>query len=223
MDEIKALIENWKIAQSAGAILPCPRCGLLKMKLSGNAISRRADIKICDSCGTEESIEDLSSSKTSPALEIGSDEYKESYLKEWWIVNDMIGRQHYKPTSEGNYEILCKRKVVLTGDDIDDIMSAALDGGINYWCSSAKIIGEYLGEYASEQISRGGSIMLFDSEAGISYILTLEKFLNGFAAACSKGFENNWFNGEKVEVGHMDAIDAARVIQFGLFGELIYG
>ena len=40
----------------------------------------------------------------------------------------------------------------LNMQDIDDIMACALEGGINYWCSEAKVIGEYLGEYASEQM-----------------------------------------------------------------------
>ena len=54
---------------------------------------------------------------------------------------------------------------VVTDQDIDDIMSAVLDGGITYWCCRAEVVGDYLGEYASEQISRGGTLRLHDSEA----------------------------------------------------------
>ena len=68
---------------------------------------------------------------------------------------------------------------VVTDQDIDDIMSAVLDGGITYWCCRAEVVGDYLGEYASEQISRGGTLRLHDSEADSVYELTLDKFLNG--------------------------------------------
>ena len=54
----------------------------------------------------------------------------------------------------------------LSDEDIDDIMSAALDGGITYWCCKAKVVGKYLGEYASEQIARGGVLLLYDSSKG---------------------------------------------------------
>jgi len=39
----------------------CPRCGLPKMKakLFSNALSRRADIYVCDSCGMEEALCDF--------------------------------------------------------------------------------------------------------------------------------------------------------------------
>lgn len=50
--------------------------------------------------------------------------------------------------------------VTLTQQDIDDIMASALDGGICYWCRMAEVVGEYLGEYASDQISLGGSLIL---------------------------------------------------------------
>ena len=60
--------------------------------------------------------------------------------------------------------------LVVTQEDIDDIICGALDGGINYWCYKAEVVeNNYLGEYASEQISRGGSLNLYDSEK-IRYI-----------------------------------------------------
>ena len=36
--------------------------------------------------------------------------------------------------------------VLVTDEDIDDIMVSALEGGINHWCAEAKVQGEYLGE-----------------------------------------------------------------------------
>lgn len=64
-----------------------------------------------------------------------------------------------------NKEIMnIELKVVVNDEDIDDIMAGALEGGINYWCDEAKVVGNYLGEYASEQISRGGQLKLHDFE-----------------------------------------------------------
>jgi len=39
-------------------ILQCPRCKELR-DMTHSALSRRADIKICSSCGTREAIEDM--------------------------------------------------------------------------------------------------------------------------------------------------------------------
>jgi len=53
---------NWlldfKARQEAGEHLPCPRCGRNTMKphLYANALSRAADILICDACGTDEGV-----------------------------------------------------------------------------------------------------------------------------------------------------------------------
>ena len=70
-------------------------------------------------------------------------------------------------------------EVIVTQEDIDDIMAGALEGGINYWCGKAEVAGDYLGEYASEQISRGGQLLLHDFEEDKTYTLDKEKFLKG--------------------------------------------
>ena len=75
------------------------------------------------------------------------------------------------------FPVKAEINVDLTQQDIDDIMVAALEGGIDYWCFKAEVIGDYLGEYASEQISRGGMLKLYDMESGEKYWLDLEKFL----------------------------------------------
>ena len=51
-------LKNLRTAQEAGKILPCPRCGRMSMKpdLHTNALSRCADIYICDECGLHEAL-----------------------------------------------------------------------------------------------------------------------------------------------------------------------
>ena len=50
-------------ARSSGAgILPAPRCGKMTMdaeSVTHNALSRRATVYVCDTCGTEEALEDM--------------------------------------------------------------------------------------------------------------------------------------------------------------------
>ena len=124
--------------------------------------------------------------------------------------------------SEKKFTVRPKIEVNLTQQDIDDIMVSALEGGINYWCREAEVVGEYLGEYASDQISRGGSLILHDSESSDKWELTLEKFLNGvklyFEDGCHVQVEDN-----RIDAGDIDAGDADCIIQFALFGEVVFG
>jgi hypothetical protein len=114
---------------------------------------------------------------------------------------------------------------VLTADDIDDIIACALEGGINYWCSEAKVIGEYLGEYASEQISRGGILELYDAEDDEAYMLDAKKFMYGFETWIENGYDYNGAVGAngKVDTSLIDAGDADTIIQLALFDEVVYG
>ena len=124
--------------------------------------------------------------------------------------------------NEKKFTVRAEVEVNLTQQDIDDIMVAALEGGICYWCRKAEVVGEYLGEYASDQISRGGSLILHDSESSDKWELTLEKFLNGvklyFEDGCHVQVEDN-----RIDAGDIDAGDADCIIQFALFGEVVFG
>ena len=125
----------------------------------------------------------------------------------------------------GTFSIEVCIKFDLTQTDIDDIMCAALEGGINYWCNKAEVVGDYLGEYASEQISRGGTLRLHDMEAEKVYELTLDMFINGFKLWVENGA--NDFGGVTangiVDTCNIDAADADAIIQYAIFGEVIYG
>jgi len=224
------IIKNWSIAQKAGALLPCPRCGCHKMKssLSSNAFSRRADIYICDSCGTQEAIEDMRAQKILPNLTVGSKEYNEEHLKYWWLITNVLGEIKYRPFEndyEIEYEIALTRKCYLSKENIDDIMCTALEGGITYWANFAEPIeDEVLGEYLHEQLTRGGSIRIHDSEDGETYMLTLDKLINGFALACKNGYGSDWFDNDNcVDCCMIDAIGADIIVQYAIFGDVIYG
>lgn len=115
------------------------------------------------------------------------------------------------------------REFELSMGDIDDIMSTALEGGITYWCGEAiihKVPEEHKDdiEFASEVISRDGELLLKDKETPESWILTKEKFSQGFKKFC----EERAVNPDQV-IEDCDADDADCIIQYALFNEIVFG
>jgi len=125
--------------------------------------------------------------------------------------------------------LFIKMPVEVTTEDIDDILCGSMEGGSNFWCDEVEVIGEYLGEYASEQISGGGKLRFhvnepFDDEDTEWYELDQEKFLHGL-----QKWLNNYahvddclFEG-RLDCGMIDAGMADSIIQYALFGDVIYG
>ena len=126
---------------------------------------------------------------------------------------------------EKKFELNINTKLNVTQEDIDDIMCTALEGGINYWCNKAEVVGEYLGEYGHEQIARGGKLKLYDSEEDEVYELTLEKILNGIKLAVEQGYyhEYGWCNGHMIDTCQVDSLVADVIVQLALFEDVIYG
>lgn len=122
------------------------------------------------------------------------------------------------------FEIEVIKKLKITQEEIDDIMVCALEGGINYWVNKAEVVGEYLGEFASDQISRGGTLRLYDYEAEAWYELTLDKFLNGIQKWYEDGYDryNAVQNDGTLDCCNIDASAADSIVQYAIFGEIIY-
>ena len=195
------VFEKWCEVQKQNRYLPCPRCGKSRMdlKLVRNALSRRANIYICSECGNEEALEEYFG-------------YTQD-ISDWWIFTSCS-------------DVTLTRNVILTDENIDDIMASALEGGISYWCSKAEVVeDDYLGEYASEQISRGGSLRLYDAEEDTTYILTKEMLFRGFQLAYKNGYANSddWIEDGFVETGNIDAVAADTIVQCAIFEDVIYG
>lgn len=57
-DRIRRALGDLKARQNASEHMPCPRCGrdTMKESIHTNALSRHADIYICDACGMEEAM-----------------------------------------------------------------------------------------------------------------------------------------------------------------------
>ncbi len=126
--------------------------------------------------------------------------------------------------ADKEFKISVLRTITITQEDIDDIMCSALEGGITYWCCKAEVVeDDYYGEYASEQISRDGSLRLYDCEEDETYILTLYKLLKGIGLAIEDGFGYDWFDGDCLDCCQIDGDAADVIIQYALFGEVVYG
>lgn len=143
-------------------------------------------------------------------------------------ISKLLNKGNTKGKKEKDYTILhCGFNVVVKDEDIDDIMVSALEGGITYWCDRAEVVGEYLGEYASEQISRGGALRLYDIEEDDYKELTKEKFLQGLRLYLSRpkaGDFLEFIDRElRIDPGYADAEVADCIIQYAVFGDVIYG
>ena len=114
---------------------------------------------------------------------------------------------------------------LLTEEDVDDIITTALEGGINYWCNEAEVVGEYLGEYASEQISRGGKLRLYDAESDDVWELNIENFMKGFKLWIENGNDESGARTSDggVDCCEIDAEMADMLIQYALFDEIVFG
>lgn len=157
-------------------------------------------------------------------------------LQDGGIAKDFEQKQALKKAI-GYYERMQKEKetdriqvviqIVVTGEDIDDIMASALEGGITYWCDKVKVEGHPLGEYASEQISRGGTLILHDMEEGRNELLTKEKLLQGIKMYAEQPKSSDIFevidHELHIDCGMVDAEVADAIIQYAIFSEIFYG
>ena len=101
---LKSLIERLKTVQSDGEIHPCPRCGLAWAS-QRTALSRQADVYICDQCGQDEALRDMSGHPfdftdwrcDDALMELGDGDYSDGELEVLW---DIFGDIPMNPETE---------------------------------------------------------------------------------------------------------------------------
>jgi hypothetical protein len=107
----------------------------------------------------------------------------------------------------------------VTREMVDDIIDAAFLWS-HYWCGEASVDAEPSEpcDYITQVVSRGGIIKMYDFEQDMNFFLSLDKMIKGLEMAC-KHF------GKTIDALYEehDSPEADCVIQFALFGELIYG
>jgi hypothetical protein len=126
-------------------------------------------------------------------------------------------------------EIKAEINVTITDEDVDAIMATALEGGITYWADRVQAVDGYLGEYASDQISRGGKLRIhleepFDENDTEWYELDMEAFIKGIRLWLENGCdEYGAVSGGKIDPCDVDGDMADMIIQYALFGEVVFG
>lgn len=113
--------------------------------------------------------------------------------------------------------------VSVTPQLIEDILATAFEGGINYWCDNIYVKGnsEYVGDY-SQVLLRGGTLILAELAMGSHhyYELNLTGILRGLERYFSARLDPNagWDNCVDFDDAAADA-----VVQYAIFGDVIYG
>lgn len=128
--------------------------------------------------------------------------------------------------SEKTFEVHAELTVRLTTEDVDNIMVSALEGGISYWCSEAEVVEERrCADWGHEQIARGGALVLHDAESDDKWVLNIEKFTQGFRLWLENGDDRyGAVSGDgTVDTCEIDGEMADLIIQYALFGEVVFG
>jgi hypothetical protein len=117
--------------------------------------------------------------------------------------------------------------VEVSAEDIDNLVSAAFEGGITYWCCQAKPYVDTWPnevEYVSQCLSRGYDIALYDAEdvcddgSPSEYILTLPAMIRGIEKYCD--LHGVSFSDLREDY---DGEAADCIVQYALFSKLVYG
>lgn len=126
------------------------------------------------------------------------------------------------------FDLKVQMTVSVTAQDIDDIMANALEGGINYWCTEAEVVEECrVADWGHEQIARGGKLLLhldepFDEKGTEVYELTLDKLLYGIQVWLANGGASA-VTDESIDTCQVDDVASDSIIQYAVFGELVFG
>jgi hypothetical protein len=109
----------------------------------------------------------------------------------------------------------------LTDENIDDILVTAFEGGINYWTNTPVRVPEWPKgvDYASSVVSKNKPVLIFNEDENEWMELNLEKLLHGIKMFLSRrSLSCDYFSD-----GNFDAEDADVIVQYALFGEIVYG
>lgn len=113
------------------------------------------------------------------------------------------------------------KKFEISEENLADLMVTAFEGGINGWCGKVEITKNPANkEWASDVVAHGGQLALWDVEDPDEvWWLTREKLLKGVSMTM------DWGNFATVEdlMDNHDAETADVIVQYALFGEIVFG
>lgn len=109
--------------------------------------------------------------------------------------------------------------------DIENIIVTAFEGGTNYWCGIDNTTPEWntkpkdmpVSQYIVELLVSGETVKLYDVEdESKEWELNLQKLLSGYILNCEK-------RPHDCDIEDGDATTADCIVQYALFGDVIYG
>lgn len=119
------------------------------------------------------------------------------------------------------HKISYSNTTYITDQNISDILVTAFEGGINYWTNTPVKVEEWPedAEFASDVVAKGAPVYIHDDEDNKWEKLTLPNLLNAI----------RWYlttynkTADIFENGEYDADDADIIVQYALFGDVVYG
>lgn len=129
-------------------------------------------------------------------------------------INEIVNTP--APT-ESSFEIIIKKEISISDENLMDLLVTAFEGGIGYW---ADWQATYSGKHPADTIINGKSVLIFDMEDPEEmFELTKEKTVNGIRQYMER---NDLLYVQDIMNDH-DAGDADEIIQLGLFNKIVYG
>lgn len=131
------------------------------------------------------------------------------------------------------FEVKVEKTIKLTEEDIKDILSACFYGGCSYWAcidnrtEDWKLAERKLCENGNDDptiediivwlLCNGYAVNLIDEEDNRYYEFNLWAFLDGISRTISEGY----WNGD--DIGDIDGEVGDVIIQYTVFGKIVYG
>ena len=119
------------------------------------------------------------------------------------------------------------------GELFSDILCTALEGGSNYWIETIKFLPPYnkpkgcsVSEYATSELNAGNTIQIVDVD-NEHHDLTMGDLIIGIKRWAHRHPNHVSIITEhgksELDVGNIDASDADAILQYSLFGKLMFG
>ena len=110
------------------------------------------------------------------------------------------------------------KPIEVTEDHLDSILVGAFEGGSNYWINSIKVAeDDYKGKkYASECVAAGGKLYIYCDGDQSAHLLTKTCLINGLQTYLNESKHKNWPDGGDAQTDDL-------ILQYALFGEVVYG
>jgi len=126
-----------------------------------------------------------------------------------------------------NFDVTIKKDFCFDAEDIESIVTTALEGGIGYWACLDNDTYEFINLYeqdmntseiAAKILVDGGTLEFSGAEDNDEYFepLTIDMLLQGIKLAIQ---DHDWDG----DMWNVDGIVADNIFQLALFGEIVYG